>query len=100
VTGLVWLTVPFMVLALATMAGIPFWLTVKRPETPPDHAEARAHHLARARRAHVAAVASEQAAGSGLSLARRHAAARAAVPGREHSGHGRSARPCRVTARG
>ena len=98
-TGLVWLNVPLIVLAVATVVGIPLWLTFRRPETPPDYAEARAHYLARARRAHVAAVAAEQPAG-GLGLARRHAAAQAAVPGRKHSGHGRRVRPCRVPARG
>ena len=98
-TGLVWLNVPLIVLVFATVAGIPRWLTLRRLETPPDHAEARAHYLARARRAHVASVAAEQPA-DGLSRARRHAAAQAAVPGRKHSGHGRRARPCRVLARG
>lgn len=97
-TGLAWLNVPLIVLAFSAMAGIPLWLTVKRPGTHPDFAGARAHYLAKARRAHVAAVAAEQPADSGLSLARRHAAAQAAVPGRRHSGHRRPARPGRVPA--
>ena len=99
-TGLAWLNVPLIVLAVAAVVGIPLWLTFRRPETQPDYAEARAHYLAKARRAHVAAVAAEQPAGSGLSLARRHAAAQAAVPGRKHSGHGRRVRPGRIPARG
>ena len=97
-TGLVWLNVPLIVLAFSAIVGIPMWLTFKRPETHPDYAEARAHYLAKARRAHVAAVAAEQPADGGLSLARQHAVARAPVPGRQHSGHGRPARRCRVPA--
>jgi hypothetical protein len=100
VTGLVWLTVPLMVLAFAAIVGIPMWLTFQRPETHPDYAEARSHYLAKARRAHVAAVAAEQPADSGLSLARQHAAAQEPVPGRRHAVLGRTARPCRVPARG
>jgi hypothetical protein len=96
VTGLVWLNVPLIVLASAAMVGIPLWLTFKRPETHPDYAEARAHYLAKARRAHVAAVAAARPTGSGLNLARQHAAAKAPVPGRQHSGHGRPVKPCRV----
>ncbi len=99
-TGLVWLTVPLMVLAFSAIVGIPMWLTFRRPETHPDYAEARAHYLAKARRAHVAAVAAERPAGTGLSLARQHAAAQAPVPGRQHAGHGRPARPGRVPAHG
>jgi hypothetical protein len=98
VTGLVWLNVPLIVLAFAAIVGIPLWLTFKRPETHPDYAEARAHYLAKARRAHVAAVAAARPADSGLSLARQHAAAQAPVPGRQHSGHGRPVKPCRMPA--
>lgn len=99
-TGLVWLNVPLIVLAFSAIAGVPLWLTFKRPETHPHYAEARAHYLAKARRAHVAAVAAERPRDSGLSRAREHAAAQAAVPGRRHSGHGRPVRPCRVPAHG
>jgi hypothetical protein len=98
VTGLVWLTVPLMVLAFSAIVGIPMWLTFRRPETHPDYAEARAHYLAKAHRAHVAAVAAEGPADSGLSLARQHAAAQQPVPGRRHAVRGRPARPCRVPA--
>ncbi len=99
-TGLIWLTVPLMVLAFAAIVGIPMWLTFQRPERHPDYAEARAHYQAKARRAHVAAVAAEQPADSGLSLARQHAAAHEPVPGRRHAVRGRPARPCRVPAHG
>ena len=95
-TGLVWLTVPLMVLAFSAIVGIPMWLTFQRPDTYPDYAEARAHD--KARREHVAAVAAGQPAGSGLSLARQHAAAQEPVPGRRHAVRGRPARPCRVPA--
>jgi hypothetical protein len=98
VTGLVWLTVPLMVLAFSAIAGIPMWLTFRRPETHPDYAEARAHYLAKAQRAHVAAVSAGRPTGSGLSLARQHAAAGEPVPGRRHAVRGRPARPCRVPA--
>jgi len=84
--GLVWLNVPLIVLAFAAIVGIPLWLTFSRPETHPDYAEAHAHFLAKARRAHVAAVAAEPPAGAGLTSARQHAAADAPVPGRQHSG--------------
>jgi hypothetical protein len=100
VTGLVWLNVPLIVLAFSAMVGIPLWLTFKRPDTHPDYTEARAHYLAKARRAHVAAVAAEQPADGGLSLARQHAAAQVPVPGRRHSARRRPARPCRVPAHG
>jgi len=98
VTGLVWLTVPLMVLAFAAIAGIPMWLTFRWPDTHPDYAEARAHYLARAGRAHVAAVTAGQPADSGLSLARQHAAAQEPVPGRRHAVRRRPSRPCRVPA--
>jgi hypothetical protein len=98
VTGLVWLTVPLMVLAFSAIAGIPMWLTLRRPETHPDYAEARAHFLAKARREHVAAVAAGPPADGGLSLARQHAAAQEPVPGRRHAVRGRPARLCRLPA--
>jgi hypothetical protein len=91
VTGLVWLTVPLMVLAFSAIAGIPLWLTFQRPETYPDYAEARAHYRAKARLAHVAAVAAERPADGALSLARQHAAAQEPVPGRR-----RASRPGRA----
>ena len=97
-TGLVWLTVPLMVLAFSAIVGIPLWLTFQRPETYPDYAEARAHYRAKARLAHVAAVAAGRAADGALSLARQHAAAQEPVPGRRHAVRGRrppSARPGR-----
>jgi hypothetical protein len=100
VTGLVWLTVPLMVLAFSAIVGIPMWLTFQRPETYPDYAEARAHYLAKAGRAHVAAVAAGQPVDSGLSRARQHAAAQEPVPGRRLAVRGRPARPCRVPAHG
>jgi hypothetical protein len=37
------LTLPF----LAAFIGVPLWLTIRRPETAPDHAEARAYLRAR-----------------------------------------------------
>jgi hypothetical protein len=89
VTGLVWLNVPLIVLAFAAIVGIPLWLTFSRPEGHPDYTEARAHFLAKARRAHVAAVSAERTAGAGLGRARQHAAAGGAVPGRRHSGWAR-----------
>jgi len=92
VTGLVWLNVPLIVLAFAAIVGSPLWLTFSRPETHPDYAEARAHFLAKARRAHVAAVSAEQPDAAGLTSARQHAAATTPVPGRQHSGWVRGAR--------
>jgi hypothetical protein len=77
-----------MVLAFSAIVGIPMWLTFQRPETYPDYAGARAHYLAKARRAHVAAVAAGQPVDSGLSLARQHAAAQEPVPGRRHAARG------------
>ena len=93
-TGLVWLTVPLMVLAFSAIVGIPLWLTFQRPETYPDYAGARAHYRAKARLAHVAAVAAERPADGALSLARQHAAAQEPVPGRRHAGRG--GRPARA----
>jgi hypothetical protein len=92
VTGLVWLNVPLIVLAFAAIVGSPLWLTCSRPETHPDYAEARAHIMARARRAHVAAVSAELPGAAGLNSARQHAAANAPVPGRQHSGWARGTR--------
>ena len=37
------LTLPFLI----AFIGIPLWMTFKRPETAPDHAEARAYLDAR-----------------------------------------------------
>lgn len=91
-TGLVWLNIPLIVLAFAAIVGIPLWLTFSRPETHPDYAEARAHFMAKARRAHVAAVSAEMPDAAGLTSARQHAAAATPVPGRQHSGRARGAR--------
>ena len=91
-TGLVWLNVPLISLVFAAIVGIPLWLTFKRPESHPDYAEARAHFAAKARRAHVAAVAAEAPVTEGLTTARQHAAAQEAVPGRRHSGSGQGTR--------
>jgi hypothetical protein len=34
---------------MLAVAGFPLWLTIKRPETAPDHAQARAYLAARGR---------------------------------------------------
>jgi hypothetical protein len=92
VTGLVWLNVPLICLVVVAIVGIPLWLTFKRPESHPDYGEARAHFAAKARRAHIAAVAAEPPAADSVTTARQHAAAQAPVPGRRHSGSGRGTR--------
>src|SRR5882757_5302787 len=101
VTGLVWLNVPLVVLALLAIVGIPMWLTFNRPERHPDYSEARAHFRAKERRGRISTEAARRSA-PGLAGARQHATAAAAIPGRRHSGPGagrrvhqaeRSARP-------
>ncbi|HUY45086.1 MAG TPA: hypothetical protein VMV92_05100 [Streptosporangiaceae bacterium] len=85
-TGLAWLNVPLITVVFLAIVGIPLWLTFKRPESHPDYGEARAHFAAKARRAHIAAVAAERPVSDGLTTARQHAAAQVPVPGRRHSG--------------
>lgn len=90
-TSLVWLNVPLVVLVFLAIAGIPMWLTFKRPERQPDYAEARAHFRAKERRGQISTEAARRSA-PGLAAARQHATAAAAIPGRRHSGAGQGRR--------
>lgn len=47
-TPLVWVNVPLCLLFIVAIVGIPYWITFKRPNHKPDHAEARAYLAARA----------------------------------------------------
>jgi hypothetical protein len=95
VTGLVWLNLPLAVLVFLAIVGIPLWLTFKRPEHHPDYAEARAHFQARERRGGISMESARRSA-PGPALARQHATAEAAIPGRRHSGSGLSRRTHRA----
>jgi hypothetical protein len=54
-SAVVWANILLALPFLAAFIGIPLWLTFRRPETGPDHAEARAY--LRARPAFAAAMA-------------------------------------------
>jgi len=83
VTALVLATFPIAFLIFAAIAGIPLWLTFKRPDQAPRYALATAS---------TAQAAPGRAAG-GLSTARQHAAAaRTPLPGRAHAVPARPAR--------
>jgi hypothetical protein len=47
-TPLVWANVPLGLLFILAIVGVPYWITVKRPNHQPDHSEARAYLAARA----------------------------------------------------
>ena len=46
-SAVVWANILLALPVLAAFVGVPLWLTFKRPETAPDHAEARAYLAAR-----------------------------------------------------
>jgi len=47
-TPLVWANFPLALLFLLAWAGIPLWMTFRRPETPPDYSAAQAYLAAKA----------------------------------------------------
>ena len=51
------LNIPLAVAFFAAWVGIPLWLVIKHPDTPPDHSEAHAYLAAKA----AAAAADESA---------------------------------------
>lgn len=84
-TPLVWANFPLAALFLLAWAGIPMWMTFKRPERHPDHAEARAYYRAKATLTRGESVVVVPAAG--MATTRQHVTAtRAVVPGRRHAG--------------
>jgi hypothetical protein len=46
-TAVVWANILLALPFLAAFIGVPLWLTFKRPETAPDHAEAHAYRRTR-----------------------------------------------------
>jgi hypothetical protein len=75
-SALVLANFPIAALIFAAVAGLPLWLVFKRPDRAPRYSP----------------VAPAPAAASGVTQARQHAAARAAVPGRRHAAAARVAR--------
>ena len=73
---------PIAALIFAAIVGIPLWLTFKRPDRAPQ-----APAAAQAAASQVAARhdVTPRAGAPRVSLARQHAAARTAVPGRQHA---------------
>jgi hypothetical protein len=47
-TTLVWANLPLALLFLLAWSGIPLWMVINRPDTPPDHSEAHAYLAAKA----------------------------------------------------
>lgn len=47
-TPLVWANFPLALVFILAIAGIPLWMTFKRPQTSPDHSQARAYLAAKA----------------------------------------------------
>jgi hypothetical protein len=47
-TPLVWANIPLALLFFLAWSGIPMWMVIKRPDTPPDHSEAHAYLAAKA----------------------------------------------------
>jgi hypothetical protein len=50
-TPLVWANFPLALAFILATVGIPLWMTLKRPETPPDHSQAHAYLAATTARA-------------------------------------------------
>lgn len=72
-TPLVWANFPLAVLFILAFAGIPLWMTFKRPQTPPDHSQGHAYLAAKAALADAGAPAAGRApvpAGRGRTLSR------------------------------
>lgn len=79
---------PIALLIFAAVAGIPLWMTFKRPSTAPDYTEARAYYRASAAAPTHASdfVPTTRVPGvDGLTIARQHLAPRTVVPGRRHA---------------
>jgi hypothetical protein len=88
VTGIVWANFPIIALIVLAWVGVPLWLTVRRPDTHPDYAEARAYFRAKAAaKPHTSdfVPSAKVAAFDGLTVARQHLAPRSVVPGRLHA---------------
>jgi hypothetical protein len=47
-TSAVWMNLLMALPFIAAFMGIPLWMTLKRPETAPDHSQARAYLAAKA----------------------------------------------------
>ncbi len=47
-TPLAWANFPLAVIFILAFAGIPLWMTFKRPQTPADHSDAHAYLAAKA----------------------------------------------------
>jgi hypothetical protein len=75
---------PIAFLIFAAIVGIPLWLTFKRPDRAPRYGGTPADATA-AVPAHAAAGTASRTAPPRVSPARQHAAARTAVPGRQHA---------------
>lgn len=75
---LAWANFPLALLFILAVAGIPLWMTVKRPQNGPDFSEARAYLQAKEALARGGTQ-------DGLATARRHAGPARPVPGRRHS---------------
>ena len=52
-TTLIWANIPLALLFVLAWSGIPLWMVINRPDTPPHHSAAHAYLAARA--AHAAA---------------------------------------------
>jgi hypothetical protein len=88
VTGIVWANFPIISLFVLAWVGVPLWLTIKRPHTHPDYAEARAYFRAKAAaQPHTSdsVPSAKVAAFDGLTVARQHLAPHSVVPGRRHA---------------
>jgi hypothetical protein len=81
VTALVLANFPIAFLIFAAVAGIPLWLTFKRPDKAPAYGPAMA-----------GAQPGRSGRAVGPAVARKHVAAHIAVPGRVHASAQRTAR--------
>jgi hypothetical protein len=95
VTGTVIANFPIIALIVATVVGIPLWMTFRHPHSRPDYSEAHAHFGAKAAaEAHTSdfVPTTKVAAFDGLTVTRQHLAPRTMVPGRRHATAGPSVR--------
>ncbi|HEX9355716.1 MAG TPA: hypothetical protein VF933_18090, partial [Streptosporangiaceae bacterium] len=74
---------PLAALIFAAIVGIPLWLTFQRPDRGPQ--VPAAPQAAASRAGAAPRDATPRTGASRVSLARQHAAARTAVPGRQHA---------------
>jgi hypothetical protein len=86
-TAVIWANVLLAIPFLIAFIGVPLWMTFKRPQTGPDHAQAHAYLRAKVAFAEADAAPAANGARTGRRLAARATTSRQslATPRRDHA---------------